>query len=142
MIARAGSGWQTVLADLSLILFMVTAAVVAEPSAPATPPPPAATALPALGEPVAVWSGAPGGPSLRYWLAQTAQDPRLRLTIMAAPEQAQAALTLAAGAGRPARVLIEPGTSGAPLAALTYDQPALARALQPAGATASKEFRK
>lgn len=36
MIARAGSGWQTVLADLSLILFMVTAAAVQD--APAVPP--------------------------------------------------------------------------------------------------------
>ncbi len=30
VIARAGSGWQTVLADLSLILFMVMAAAVSD----------------------------------------------------------------------------------------------------------------
>lgn len=133
MNARAGSGWQTVLADLSLILFMTTAAVVAEPPAPtASPPPPPsriAPSLPALGEPVAVWSGAPGGPELKEWLAQTAQDPRLRLTIVAAPAEAEAALRLAAAAGRPARVLIEPGTNGPPLATLTYDQALLAQGL-------------
>lgn len=130
MIARSGSGWQTVLADLSLILFMTTAAVVAEPPVPAAPPPRVAPSLPALGEPVAVWSGASGGPALGEWLAQTAQDPRLRLTILASPAQAEAALRLAAGAGRPARVLIEPGAKGPPLATLTYDQALLAQGLQ------------
>jgi len=130
MIARAGSGWQTVLADLSLILFMTTAAVVAESPAPPAPPPRAAPNLPALGEPVAVWSGAPGGPALTDWLAQTAQDSRLRLTILASPAEAQTALRLAAGAGRPARVLIEPEASGPPLATLTYDQALLAQGLQ------------
>lgn len=130
MIARSGSGWQTVLADLSLILFMTTAAVVAEPPAPSAPPPRAAPSLPALGEPVAVWSGAPGGPALGDWLAQTAQDPRLRLTIVASPAEAAPALALAASSGRPARVLIEPEASGPPLATLTYDQALLAQGLQ------------
>lgn len=139
MIARAGSGWPTVLADLSLILFMTTAAVVAEPSAPIAPPPRAAPILPALSEPVAVWSGVPGGPALKDWLAQTAQDPRLRLTILASPAEAEAALRLAAGAGRAARVLIEPEASGPPLATLTYDQAQLAQGLQQGEATKPKE---
>ncbi len=139
MIARAGSGWQTVLADLSLILFMVTAAVVAEPGTTVAPSPPhAVPALPALGEPVAVWSSAPGAPALGDWLARTGQDPRLRLTIVAAPPDAQGALTLAAQAGRPARVLIEPEASGPPLVTLTYDQ-ALARGLQPANLNTAKD---
>jgi hypothetical protein len=135
MIARSGSGWQTVLADLSLILFMTTAAVVAEPPAPTAPPPRAAPTLPALGEPVAVWSAVPGGPTLGDWLAQTAQDPRLRLTIVASPAEADTALRLAAGAGRAARVLIEPEASGPLLATLTYDQALLAQGLQKAEAT-------
>ena len=119
MIARTGSGWQTVLADLSLILFMITAAAASElPTAPPAPPSPV---LPALGEPVAVWRAGPGAPSLRDWLARSGLDPRLRLTIMAAPEQAQAALSLAALAGRPARILLEP-QAGVPSAMLTYDQ--------------------
>jgi hypothetical protein len=139
MITRAGSGWQTVLADLSLILFMTTAAVVAEPPAPAAPPSRAAPALPALGEPVAVWSGVPGGPALKDWLAQTASDPRLRLTILASPAEADTALRLAAGAGRAARVLIEPEASGPPLATLTYDQALLAQGLQSGAEQQSKD---
>ncbi len=131
MIARAGSGWQTVLADLSLILFMVTASAVSQ--APPDPPPAAAArpepaVLPALGEPVALWRAGQGAPALAEWLAASAPDPRLRLTIMAAPDQAPAALDLARNAGRPARVLIEPGATGI-VAALTYDQ-ALAQGLQ------------
>ena len=130
MIARAGSGWQTVLADLSLILFMIMASAVNEAPAksPAAPPPPAV--LPALGDPVAMWRQAPDAPPLKDWLAGAALDPRLRLTIIASPEQAPAALTLSAAAGRPARVLVEPGASGV-YATLTYDQPApLAQGLQ------------
>jgi D-serine deaminase-like pyridoxal phosphate-dependent protein len=92
-----------------------------------------------LGEPVAVWSGVPGGPALKDWLAQTAQDPRLRLTIVASSAEADTALRLAAEAGRPARVLIEPEASGPPLATLTYDQALLAQGLQKGGATEPKE---
>ena len=119
MIARTGSGWQTVLADLSLILFMITAAAASElPTAPPASPSPV---LPALGEPVAIWRAGPGAPSLRDWLASSGPDPRLRLTILAGPDQAQMALAMAAGAGRPARILLEP-QAGVPSAMLTYDQ--------------------
>lgn len=128
MIARAGSGWQTVLADLSLILFIVSASAVSQ--APPSAPPPI-TALPALGDPVALWRAGAGAPPLKDWLTSAAPDPRLRLTIMAAPADAAAALALAAEAGRPARVLIEPSAGGL-IAALTYDQaaPLLAQGLQ------------
>lgn len=119
MIARAGSGWQTVLADLSLILFMITAAAASElPTALAVP---VRVTLPALGEPVAVWRAGPGAPTLQAWLSSSGPDPRLRLTILAAPEQAGAALAMAATAGRPARILLEP-QAGSPSATLTYDQ--------------------
>lgn len=128
MIARLGSGWQTVLADLSLILFMITAAAVSK--APAQPAQLAPSMLPALGSPVAVWSAAPGGPDLLTWLAQNAGDPRLRLTIVAPPAVALDALALGAASGRPARVLIEPGMQGLPIATLTYDQAGLAHRLR------------
>lgn len=126
MIARMGSGWQTVLADLSLILFIVTASAVSEAPAAAVH---SAPVLPALGEPAAVWRKAPGAPPLASWLAAS-PDPRLRLTIVAAPAEAAAALRLADAAGRPARVLVEPDAKGI-AATLTYDQPApLARGVQ------------
>ena len=121
MIARAGSGWQTVLADLSLILFMVTAAAVSEAPAQMPAPPPAPIVLPALGEPVALWRAAPDGPSLPDWLASQPADPRQRLTLVAAAADGPAILAQAASLPRPARVLIEPGLSGPPYAALTYD---------------------
>ena len=109
MNARIGSGWQTLMADLSMVLFMISAA--------------------AVGEPVAVWRGTDPA-ALRAWLDGQGSDPRQRLTIIAPQPSAQAALTLAAGAGRPARVLIEPQRAGQPYAALTFDQdPALARPL-------------
>lgn len=123
MIARMGSGWQTVLADLSLILFMVTATAVSDSPAktPPPPPPPAPISLPALGEPVAVWRLEQGGPSLPDWLAAQPSDPRQRLTLVAAPTQAPAILSQASRLPRPARILIEPDLAGPPYATLTYD---------------------
>ncbi len=131
MIARAGSGWQTVLADLSLILFMVTASAVNDAPPLAIPPSTPPVSLPALGEPVAQWRQGPGVPGLADWLAAN-PDPRLRLTILARPDEARAALALAATAGRPARLVLDPD-AGVLTAALTYDR-ALAQGLQSASA--------
>jgi hypothetical protein len=131
MNARAGSGWQTVLADLSLILFMVMAAAVSQapPAAEAAPSPP--PPLPALGEPVAIWRAGPGAPRLGDWLAHAGADRQLRLTIVAPAREAAAALALAAQAGRPARIVLESEGGGAVMATLTYDRGApLAQALQ------------
>jgi hypothetical protein len=122
MNARAGSGWQTVLADLSLILFMVMAAAVGQ-----TPPKAAAqplSVLPALGEPVAVWRAGPDAPPLAQWLAVAGADPKLRLTILAPASESVAARALAAMAGRPARIVLETEGDGPVLATLTYDRAA------------------
>ena len=129
MNARAGSGWQTALADLSLILFMITAAAASQPAAPPQVRAPAPI-VPALGAPVAVWRAEPGGTSLTAWLAIAGRDARLRLTIVAPPSASVAAAELAAQAGRPARIILEPGGEPAPFAALTYDQPRMAQGLQ------------
>ncbi len=152
MIARTvGGGWQTILADLSLILFMVTASALANapdgplgtgdgdarphqnphpvPSTPAPAPDPAIAPLP-QGEPVAVWRAGPGVPSLPRWLDDVARDPRLRLTITvhyapggrsAALAQAQR-LDAAAGArAGNARIVVEPGLPAGANAAVAYD---------------------
>jgi hypothetical protein len=136
MIARAGSGWQTTLADLSLILFMVTGAALSQ--APQQPQPAAAPrveTLPALAEPVAVWRAGPDAPPLREWLANEGKDPGLRLTILASRRDHAAALALAETAGRPARLVLEAEQDRPLLGLLTYDQsPALARGLQHAEA--------
>lgn len=127
MNVRAGSGWQTVLADLSLILFMVTAsAASAPPRQAASPKSDPEPVLPATQQPVAVWSAGADAPPLEDWLGQTSTDPRLRLTIVAPTNMAAAALALAAKTTRPARILLEPGDQGSILAMLTYD-----RALSP-----------
>ena len=142
MKARAGTGWQYVMTDLSMILFMITAAAVNDapadphPPAPSAPPPvPVPLAAPALGEPIAVWRGVAGGPTLGQWLTSQPSDPRQRLTIVGSAAAPGEALHLAAAAGRSARILLEPGSAGAPFATLTYDRlPDMARPLQSAGA--------
>ena len=130
-------GWQTLLADLSLILFMVTAAAmasapapVAKTSVPTAPKPPMAAPR---AEPLALWRAAAGGPTLGQWLATEAPDPRQQLTLAAhyAPGEGSAALeavraALAGGGPRAARarIVIEADAPpGAPLvvASLAYD---------------------
>ena len=120
MIARDGSGWQTVLADLSLILFMVTASAVSQ----AQDDPAAPSGGFAMAEPVAVWRPSPSGPTLAGWLAGQPTDPRLRLTLLVhAPAGGEgAALRLCADAAPDARVVID-REPGPPLEAiLAYDQ--------------------
>ena len=123
MIARTGSGWQYALADLSLILFMVTAAALSQAGAKDAAQPSR------QGEMLAVWAAAPGAPPLADWLAMQAPDSRQQLTIVArytAGDQSRAlaqasALAASAGvAGHRARIVIEPGDGGV-TAALAYD---------------------
>ena len=127
------------LADLSLILFMVSAAAMADtanppPAKPAAPPP-AATGLadPARAEPLAIWIERKGMPPIGPWLASQQPDSRQQLTIVAryAPTHAGRALARAealageAGAiGASARIIIEPdGGAGDDLrASLAYDR--------------------
>lgn len=133
---KSGSsfGWQTSLADLSLILFMLSAAAVhRQPSAKPAVLPAASPRASARSEPLAVYEAGPGAPSLHVWLAQQALDPRQQLTITArygkAPGARDAALREAtrllgeAGvAGRVARLVVEPG-AGPARVALAYDTP-------------------
>jgi len=125
-------GWQTSLADLSLILFMLSAAALHD--RPARPAGPAASAPSSVqSQPLAVYAAAPGAPPLGAWLTQQAPDPRQQLTVTvrygAGPSAREAALREAAhllaeaGAqGRSARIVVEPGT-GPARAALAYDVP-------------------
>lgn len=140
MIARAGTGWQYVLTDLSLILFMVTAAALSQAKdddgrKSAAPPPsrPAAEARPLSpqSEPLALYHADPGAPPLSQWLRDQSIDARQQLTIVSqyrAGAQAQAltqAETLARQAGEAglrARIVIEPGQGGTS-AMLAYDVP-------------------
>lgn len=143
-----GTGWRTVLTDLSLILFMVTASVLpeqpgagmqaaaAQPSSKA----PSKAHVPAAerSQPVAVWRPEPGAPSLSQWLATADSRALLSLRVTYAGNHSAAvarAASLATAAGdRPLRVLVEPGTRDAAEATLAYDAPSdfptMARSLQ------------
>jgi hypothetical protein len=149
MMARAGSGWQYILADLSLILFMVTAATLASSDdAPAaakgasTPAPRLAQPLSPQAEPLALYRAAAGAPPFAQWLRDQSADARQQLTIVAqyrpgaqadALRQAGALAGDAGEAGMRARIIVEPGQGGV-TAALAFDSPnAMARNLQEAG---------
>lgn len=136
--ARMGTGWQTLMADLSIILFMITAAALGQQGPDAVP---GAATKPAQtpsqrSEPVAVYRAAPGAPPIGEWLAGQPRDPRQMLTIVSTYEAGQegAALDLAtslareaAAAHQTARVVVEPG-EGEATATLAYDGNAVARA--------------
>lgn len=134
MNVRAGTGWQTTLTDLALILFMITAsAVSAMQEGTAAHPSPQA-------EPLAVWRSGKEAPPLEAWLVDQPRDPRQLLTIRAAYspgkqgpalDEAVRVARAAGAAGLAARIVVEPGEGGTS-ATLAYDRPPekLARALQ------------
>lgn len=141
IVARAGSGWQYALADLSLILFLVAASAAALPGG-------GAAKAPERSEPVAVYRTGPGAPALKDWLRGQPADPRQQLTILAryGPADLSATMTLAeamaheaALTGRRARIVIEPGQGGIS-ASLAYDPSAgdMARGLQSGATQASR----
>jgi hypothetical protein len=134
MSVRVGTGWQTIIADLSMILFMLTASAVTRQSHAA---PQASAAAPVVepaprSEPTAMWVAGEGAPALKDWLAQQPRDSRQQVTVTAtyAPgalneAMAQArALAAQVGAARAgdARVVVEPG-SPAVRVSLGYDAP-------------------
>ena len=129
MMVGGRTGWQTTLADLALILFMVTAAAMAERPDSAEPAESSAP-VPAGGEPLAIYRAARDAPELGEWLADQVRDQRQHLTIVAryAPGEAQRAardaLALqseALAAGHSARIVIEPADTGDLIAVLDFD---------------------
>jgi hypothetical protein len=126
MMVRTGTGWQYVLADLSLILFMVTAATLSQ-----TMDAPKIATISPQSEPVALYRVEKGAPPLGQWLNDQSVDPRQQLTILAqyvpgrqaaALGQAEALAREAGEAGTSARIVIEPGQGGT-IASLAYDVP-------------------
>lgn len=134
-----GTGWRTVLTDLSLILFMVTASVLPEkPQANATtvasPMPRASSAEGERSQPVAVWRPGRGAPTLGQWLATADARALLSLHVTYRRDHSGAvarAAALASKAGkRPLRIVVEPGSGDSVEATLAYDDPIMARGLQ------------
>lgn len=135
MIVRAGTGWQTLMADLSIILFMVTAAALSQAGqgkAANAAQAPAKTAAPApsqRGEPIAVYRSGEGAPPLSQWLDTQPRDDRQMLTVVSTylPGQQTEALARATSFAQDAfargvltRVVVEPGPGDA-TATLAYD---------------------
>jgi hypothetical protein len=128
MIAGIRGNWQTIIADLALILFMVTAAAMGSNS-----PEPIDNRLPAEGEPLAIYRPDPQAPPLGHWLAAQAADERQQLTIIGryrpgeVQAAADAALALASDAaedGARPRIVLELADSSDLLAVLAFDSPA------------------
>lgn len=125
--SRHAPGWQLILADLALILFLVTlAALAATPSARAR----MGSDDVEIAAAQALYRPDPDGPSLAEWLATQQPDPRATLTIMAQHsagdegqvwEQAQSAAQSAAGRGFAVRVVITKGEASDIYASLAYD---------------------
>jgi hypothetical protein len=129
MGVRVGTGWQTIIADLSMILFMLTASAVArqDPKPDAAPAHASPVQPAARSEPVAVWIAGEGAPPLREWLAQQPRDSRQQVTVTAtyAPGAMDEALTRAQALARQAgdaRVVVEPGAPGVRVV-IGYDAP-------------------
>lgn len=148
MIVRAGTGWQYALADLSLILFLTTAAALAQAggakkSVPVPVPdlPSSAPIAAAIdSEPVAVWSAASGAPELADWLNREGVDPRLEVQVVVryanggrAAALAQAVQLAETGGARAkaARILVEPGLQAGAVVALSYASEDAARSGMP-----------
>jgi hypothetical protein len=138
MTIRIAASWQTLFADLSIILFMITAATLSRSSGEEVLKlhPAAAEPTPAA-SPIALYRAGEGSPPLAQWLAAQAPDARQRLSILVtyrrggqsvALERAAAMLRQSGTAGAEARVVIEPGTREDATASLTFDA-ALAQSL-------------
>lgn len=139
--ARGGHGWQLILADLALILFLLTLSALPaaeaesgqrladrearESDARGVPRPEVAPAQ-------ALYRAVPGGPGLAAWLAAQQPDPRATLTIFAtyraggeaaAWERTEALAAEARASGARVRTIISVGTAEEIYASLAYDAP-------------------
>jgi len=134
MGVRVGTGWQTTMADLSMILFMLTASAVTnqKPHAQAAPAPTTSASRSAVqptarSAPTAIWMAGEGAPPLGQWLAQQPRDSRQQVTVTAtyAPGAMDEALAQAQVLARQvgdARVVVERGAPGVRVE-IGYDAP-------------------
>lgn len=132
MIVRAGTGWQTLMADLSIILFMVTAAALSQAGpgkAQGSQAVQGALAPSQRGEPIAVYRSGNGAPPLAQWLDTQPRDERQMLTVVSTYRTGKQADALARATafardafarGVLTRIVVEPGPGDA-TATLAYD---------------------
>jgi hypothetical protein len=136
-VSGAGIGWQTTMADLALILFIVAAAGVhASQQRPEMD-----KAVPSSDAPLAVYRSGQEAPPLAAWLEQQAPDERQQLTITvhypkgdprAAAERALEMAQQARAAGQSARIVLEEGPGSEEQVVLAFDRSegTMARTLQ------------
>lgn len=137
--ARGGHGWQLILADLALVLFLL--ALSALPAAEAESGKRLADReareadvqgflRPEVAPAQALYRAVPGGPGLAAWLAAQQPDPRTTLTIFAthraageaaAWSRAEALATEARANGARVRTIIAVGETEDIYASLAYD---------------------
>ncbi|NQX94709.1 MAG: hypothetical protein HRT64_07310 [Erythrobacter sp.] len=140
-LTRNSNSWQLILADLALILFLVTAAALSAGSGvdEARKDDGNDLATASLNEEnlapaQALFRAGPGLPTLAEWLESQPRDPRAALTIVAEHAEGQdekawlAARQMAATAqalGVRARIIIRRSGQNTVHASLAYDQPSL-----------------
>ncbi len=131
MLRRVPS-WQLILADLALILFLVTLSALAGEAADELAPQARGDAADVLqvAQAQALFRPDPLGPTLAEWLAEQSPDPRATLTIFAAfsPDErdsvweiAQALANDAQRTGFGVRVVMEQRETSDIYASLAYD---------------------
>lgn len=140
MIGQGSQGWATTLADLSIILFMITAADLSNAEL-AKSGLETTSAMVATAEPVAMFRPGPSAPTLKAWLSQQPDDPRQQLTVIVRHKGSGAEadaiiargldlMTQADAAGRQARLIVEHSDHADVAAILAYDSdPAVAHKL-------------
>ena len=130
MIGRSGMFWQTLLADLALILFIVSASTL-DQDGQEVEDGPTANAAPDDEQALAVWSGGDEAEPLSGWLSTQQADPRTRLVVTveypsgardAGWQAADALLSDAEEHASGARVVLQPGAQLHSRVTLQYDR--------------------
>ncbi|GAB5348425.1 hypothetical protein [Alteriqipengyuania sp. 357] len=132
MSIRGLNGWQTTLADLALILFVVVAAAHREDRGEAVPQDATADAAPtALGQPMGVFR--PGGDAdLAGWLATQDLDRGEIATVIVryrpgraadAVREATRLIAQIEDTGQEARLMVEPAAVPETLVVIAHDRP-------------------
>ena len=128
-----GNGWQLVLADLALILFLVTLTALVSSSSKGED---ALTRSPYVAPAQALFRPTERGPTLAQWLAEQPADPRLTLTIIARYsgedqdtvwQDAQNMAASVAGSTIAVRVIVSKAEQSDIYASLAYDEPVTAQ---------------
>lgn len=133
-MSRFAAGWQLLLADMALILFLFALSALPEADRAASgeqPEQPGQTSA-QMAPAQALFRDEPGGPSLAQWLARRPRDPRATLTVFARHsdddtadlwDRARRLGEVAHGEGYKVRIIISRGDRSDLYASLAYDSP-------------------